>query len=214
MRIVAVGAHPDDIELGCGGFLFDHAADGAQVVAVVATNGGAGGDAERRGDETEEAARILGIRDVIRIGLPDCGVRESRELTAELERIIGASDVVLTHYPEDRHPDHRALGCAVRAAARRLRRILFFEVESTVGFVPTLFYPLSESTFGAKQAAIRAHATQEQKPLSHSICEQARSYALFRGNPLYRYAEGFMPGRWELQNENNFRFETGTRRET
>ncbi len=60
-RVLAVGAHPDDIELGCGGTLLAHAAAGDAVTLLVDTDGGKGpGDLEERRAEQEQAARTLG----------------------------------------------------------------------------------------------------------------------------------------------------------
>ena len=65
MRCLAIGAHPDDIELGCGGALLKHVARGDEVYLLVLTDGGRGGDRSARREEQEVALRRLGAERVI-----------------------------------------------------------------------------------------------------------------------------------------------------
>ena len=63
-RIVAIGAHPDDIEIGCGGTLSRHVAEGYEVMIIILTQGGASGDTKIRRGEAEMGAKIIGAKKI------------------------------------------------------------------------------------------------------------------------------------------------------
>ncbi|MCX5679173.1 MAG: PIG-L family deacetylase [Candidatus Omnitrophica bacterium] len=64
MNILAIGAHPDDIEFGCGGTLLKYSSSGHRVFLLVLTKGGFGGDPDVRSKEQKEAALFLGAKEV------------------------------------------------------------------------------------------------------------------------------------------------------
>ncbi|NLS90681.1 MAG: hypothetical protein GXX96_00665 [Planctomycetaceae bacterium] len=107
LRIVVVAAHPDDGELGCGGFLLWAADEGAQTIICVLGDGCAGGNARLREQEARQAAEALGA-DLIQAGLPDTRI-PLRPAIKIVERLIAAVEphVVLVHTPADTHQDHR-----------------------------------------------------------------------------------------------------------
>ncbi|MGE0756048.1 MAG: PIG-L deacetylase family protein [Pirellulaceae bacterium] len=125
LRIICFGAHPDDAEFKAGGVAAKWAALGHKVKLVSVTNGDighwqmAGGDlARRRTAEVKKAAQLLGIEtDVLDIHdgelLPTI---ENRRTIARLIRQWQA-DVVMSHRPNDYHPDHRYTGILVQDAA-------------------------------------------------------------------------------------------------
>ncbi|GIU85167.1 MAG: GlcNAc-PI de-N-acetylase [Acidimicrobiales bacterium] len=123
--VLAVGAHPDDVEFGCGGTLAKWASAGAEVTIAVITDGSIGTwdpgrdpDAlrEQRRREAERAAEVLGCKGgVVFLGAPDGFLEANRTLRRELCRVIRdvRPEVVLGHDPwrTDRlHPDHRHAG--------------------------------------------------------------------------------------------------------
>lgn len=125
LRIICFGAHPDDAEFKAGGVAAKWAALGHKVKLVSVTNGDighwqmAGGDlAKRRTAEVKQAAKLLGVEtDVLDIHdgelLPTI---ENRRTIARLIRQWQA-DVVMSHRPNDYHPDHRYTGVLVQDAA-------------------------------------------------------------------------------------------------
>jgi LmbE family N-acetylglucosaminyl deacetylase len=126
-RAVAVVAHPDDLEYYAGGTLARLIDGGAAVTAVVATDGERGGrrpDLGRvRREEQQKAARVLGCRRVMFLGLPDRRVCVDADLPARLAAVFAAErpDLVLSFddgFPllPYIHPDHQAVGRATRAA--------------------------------------------------------------------------------------------------
>jgi N-acetylglucosamine malate deacetylase 1 len=120
LDVLAVGAHPDDVELSCGGTVAKLARQGHRVGLVDLTDGemGTRGSREIRAAEAAEAGRILGIacRDTLRI--PDAGIENSRENLLALVRVIRLHrpDVLLIPHPVDRHPDHEHAHVLAREA--------------------------------------------------------------------------------------------------
>lgn len=131
MRIMAVGAHPDDVEFGCGGTLSRWIDEGAEVFLLVATNGDRGDDAGEmtsaelasvRQKEQQEAANVLGVKEVQFLPRSDGSLVYSIELRGEVVRWIRQwkPDIVVTHDPTPfihddgtvNHADHRAIGAA------------------------------------------------------------------------------------------------------
>lgn len=124
MRILAIGAHPDDIELLCAGTLALCAARGDEVSIAIATNGDVGSGepdavpeeiARIRHEEAQESAKIIGAS-VIWMGAPDEFLEDNRE---SRERFIDAirearPDVMIIHSEDDYHPDHRLAGKIAR----------------------------------------------------------------------------------------------------
>ncbi|HNX49356.1 MAG TPA: PIG-L family deacetylase, partial [Thermoanaerobaculaceae bacterium] len=93
-EVLAVGAHPDDIELGCGGLLARLAAAGKVVGVVDLTAGelGTRGDVAGRRGEAEAAAQALGVAWRVCLGLPDGGLRaEAGEQLAAVVRALRAA---------------------------------------------------------------------------------------------------------------------------
>jgi len=125
LRIIAFGAHPDDCELKAGGVAALWAEQGHKVKFVSCTNGDighfqmAGGAlARRRTAEVEEADRILGIETEV-LDNHDGELLPTLERRKEITRLIREwkADIVLTHRPNDYHPDHRYTSILVQDAA-------------------------------------------------------------------------------------------------
>jgi bacillithiol biosynthesis deacetylase BshB1 len=108
--VVAIGAHPDDIELGCGGILRLLADQGYRVGVIDLTEGelGSRGSVELRREEAAQASEILGISERINLGIPDGGIENTKENQLKIIRAIRGfrPDIVLVGAPECRHPDH------------------------------------------------------------------------------------------------------------
>lgn len=161
MNILAIGAHPDDIEIGCGGALFEHADNGDQLTMLVMTAGDRGPKAfASRMDEQREAALLLGA-ELIMAGLPDGGIPSDYSTVQLIERVMNdvKPDIVYTHSAGDTHQDHRRTARATLSAARRHSRVLCYESPSSVGFNPFVFIDIEES-IARKLELIRCHVSQ------------------------------------------------------
>ncbi len=184
VAILAVGAHPDDIEFGCGGSLAKYAAKGHRLFLLVLTPG-----------EQGAAARLLGVEEVFWGGFADTSLTVSVALIQRIESVIAAvrPEFIFCHYPDDTHQDHRHLAQAVLSATRYIRNVLFYEGPTTQNFNPQVYVDISE-TLEAKLAALEAHRSQVMKTNIEnlSILEMARSFANFRGSQgRVKYAEAF-----------------------
>jgi bacillithiol biosynthesis deacetylase BshB1 len=114
LDVLAIAAHPDDVELTCGGTLIKMAARGYSTGILDLTRGemGTRGTPELRHREAMRAAKILGVKIRDNAGLPDAGLSISQE-----QRLIVASHIrklrphtVILPYFEGRHPDHYTAG--------------------------------------------------------------------------------------------------------
>lgn len=110
--VLAIGAHPDDIELGCGGSLAKLAAQGVHVHALVLSRGERGNQGGHdRGAETRQALQALGVQKIVQTEFCDTRLAESLpDLVAVIENACDrfAPQRVYTMFREDRHQDHRA----------------------------------------------------------------------------------------------------------
>lgn len=201
MRVLAVGAHPDDIELGCGGALLVHQARGDEITLLVMTTGEQGPqDARSRIREQEDAAGLLNST-LLWGGFHDGAVPTGRSAVNVVQDALEASgaDIVYGHAPDDTHQDHRATSAAVLAAARRARKVLMYESPTSVNFEPMIYIDIA--TFvEAKLDLLRAHMSQVLKNglVDLEALEAQARYHGFRSR--IRNAEAFESGRflWDL----------------
>ena len=196
LTILAVGAHPDDIELGCGGSLAKHAAAGATVEAVVFSRGrrGALSDADRA-VETETALRSIGIDLITIYDFEDTQLwRHVTEMIAILDRHIAelGPDRVYTMFQHDRHQDHRAVYEASAISCRCVPQLFGYETPSSYPtFAPTVFEDIA-GQLEAKVGALRCHTSQGDRLYMQE--EKIRSAAHFRGVQVeLGPSEGFIP---------------------
>jgi N-acetylglucosamine malate deacetylase 1 len=214
--VLAIAAHPDDVELTCGGTLARLRASGYRFGIVDLTRGemGTRGTAEVRAAEALKAAEILGAEFREALDLGDGGLGRSREDELQVIEVIRREKprLVLTPYPDDRHPDHRRAGQVVTDAAfyaglrkvetahpaHRPQQTLYF---STFLPHPPQFIVDVTPYIETRRAAMRVFESQFHNPASAEpqtvIAQQnfldwvearAREYGALIGVP---FAEGF-----------------------
>ena len=200
LNVLAIGAHPDDIELGCGAALLAHRRAGHAVTMLVMTAGL--GQAERRArpEEQEEAAALLRAG-LVWGGFEDGLVPPGGPAVQVIEDTITqtGAEVVYTHAAGDSHQDHRAVAAATAAAARRTQRVLCYESPTSLGFSPTHFVDVG-GLVEAKLGLIRAHLSQVMKNGLVDL-EAVEAQARFRGfQARVRHAEAFEATRfvWDI----------------
>jgi len=194
--VLALGAHPDDLELGCGATLAKLSASGVAVHAVIFSDGKQGGPAgfDRRA-ETRTALEALGVASVTQHDFPDTRLHERlNDLIACTEdhvREIGP-DRVYTMFHLDRHQDHRTVHEASVVACRTVRQILGYETPSSYpNFMPTVFEPVDDF-IEAKISALKLHVSQGERLYMQQ--EKIRSAAHFRGVQVdLGQTESFIP---------------------
>jgi LmbE family N-acetylglucosaminyl deacetylase len=221
--VLAVGAHPDDVEILAAGTLARYAAAGARVTICCVTAGELGhpaADAAERGAarlaEARAAAAHIGAA-LICLGLPDGGVADTPE--ARLRAIDAvreaAADLVITHDPADYHPDHRAASGLVFAATfvassaqvvtahppiRRAPPLFYMDTIAGIGFAPDEYVDIT-STMDAKRAMLAEHRSQMDWLRARAgidAMDLIEVVARFRGGACgVRHAEGFRrAGTW------------------
>ncbi|CUR52247.1 Putative uncharacterised deacetylase, LmbE-like [Nitrosotalea devaniterrae] len=146
MNILAIGAHPDDIELGCGGLLIKSARQGHNVFMYSLTRGGAGGDSKERSIELARSARFIKAKQLWIDNFEDSKLTVSSELINHIEYFIHKAnpDLILTHSHGDVHHDHRAIALATLEAARFNSNVLSYEIPLSRNFDPKVFVDISE----------------------------------------------------------------------
>lgn len=146
MNILAIGAHPDDIELGCGGTLIKAAREGHNVFMYTLTRGGKSGQATERTEELKRSAKFIGAKDLKIDDYEDTQLTPGSELINSIESYADFSDpdIIFTHSKKDVHHDHRAIGTATLEAARNSSNILTYEIPLTVDFEPQVFYDITD----------------------------------------------------------------------
>jgi len=196
LNLLAIGPHPDDIEIGCAGSLLKWREKGFKIYLMVMTDGSSGGEAHVRRKEQEHSASILGVEEIIWGGFRDTELEYQGKVLVDtievcLRKIQPA--FVLVNYPEDTHQDHRALSSATVSAARNSKNVLFYEGPTSIEFNPTVFVDISPC-MEEKMETLKAHESQIHKTniQGMSIIEIATAMAHFRGTQgRVKYGEGF-----------------------
>lgn len=184
--VLAIFAHPDDMELAVGGTLLKMKSLGYKTGTLDVTGGemGTRGTPEGRAEEAREAARILKLDVRENLELPDGHVWVTEETRKKLVRVLRRMKpkVILTHQTDDPHPDHNHIAELVREAARLSsmqkydfdygqQRINVPNVAHNVfsrRVVPSFIVDISDF-LAEKMEAIRAHASQFHNPKSQDL---------------------------------------------
>ena len=176
---IAFGAHPDDVELGCGGTIIKLGAQGYRTGVVALTRGemGTRGSAEIRACEFAAAAGVMGVSMHKALDMPDGCVELNMENKLKVIRVIRAHQprIVFAPYWVARHPDHEAASQIVRESsylsglkkvdtgqeAHRPYKVLFYQ--SRFEFPPSFVVDIS-SFHDKKLDAIKSYASQFDNP--------------------------------------------------
>ncbi|MDH4046177.1 MAG: bacillithiol biosynthesis deacetylase BshB1 [Gemmatimonadota bacterium] len=212
--LLAIGAHPDDVELTCGGTLIKAATQGYRTGVVDLTGGETGthGSRSLRADEAAAAAEVMGVTERRNAGLPDAGLfntETTRRVVVEQIRNFRPRVVILP-YPIGRHPDHRMASELCRDASylaglsnyaadgqpHRPEKVLYTLAYREDPVKPTFVVDIS-AEFDVKLDAIRCYASQfdgkmaagEIFPAGDDIYENVRVHCA-RAGSLIRTAYG------------------------
>ena len=202
-NVLAVGAHADDVDIGCGGTIALHRKNGDNVIILLMTKSyysNYDGTVLRTKEEgeTEEinAAKVLGAK-LINLGFKTKEVPYSKESVEALNRVIDEYEIntIYTHWYHDTHQDHRRTTQAVLSAGRYVKNILMYEPEypagrSYSGFHNQYYVDIS-STFEIKMKALKQHKSQVTK-FGDNFLKAVEARARHRGYEIgNKYAECF-----------------------
>jgi LmbE family N-acetylglucosaminyl deacetylase/CheY-like chemotaxis protein len=146
--VLAVGAHPDDVEIGVGGILSAHRAAGDTVVILTLSRGGKGGEPTDRQHESLASAELLGARLFLE-DLVDTEITNTGPTVQIIERVVRevTPTIVYTHSVHDNHQDHRAVHEATLVASRGVGMVACFQSpSSTVDYRPSRFVSIDGFT--------------------------------------------------------------------
>ena len=196
MKVLGIGAHPDDIEIFMYGLLSIYKKEGHQVYTMIATDGAKGGAikgkklAQQRVNEA--ISGLAKISSPIFLNLPD------GELGLELEhrKIIKENilkimpDLIITHSENDYHADHRSLSLITKGAVSHYIPILYCDTLMGVNFSPNYYVDITDH-YELKKEAVLKHKTQSPQRFI-DLFELMNSYRAAQCNsPKGKYAEAY-----------------------
>ncbi|TXI85589.1 MAG: PIG-L family deacetylase [Cupriavidus sp.] len=224
MNILFFGAHPDDLEILCGGTIAACVAQGHRVTMAVATNGNVGSPTHDREEiasirrrEAEAAAGVLGAAELIWLDEDDEFLFDDKPTRLKFVDAIrrARAEVIVTHNPEDYHPDHNA--CSKLAADSRILsavrlvetahpsldrvpELYYMDSAAGINFQPQ-FYSDITAFFEVKRKALLAHDSQNawlRAIYGHELTDIMQTQSAFRGLQAgVKYAEAFtQPSYW------------------
>lgn len=207
MKILAIGAHFDDVELGCGGALAAHAARGDEVYVFVATVSGFTNQYDqsvRSSDvaraEAEEAMKVLGVKQMFCGDFKTLEVEFVDSLNIQILRLVEQLGIeqVYAHWTGDIHHDHQAVARASLHSCRHVPRLLMYRsnwYHSTLDFRGNFYVDITDH-WDAKEMAIRAHQSEMERTGAKWI-NFFRNEAENAGQRIgVRYAEVYEVVKW------------------
>ena len=196
MKIFAVGAHLDDIEIACGGTLAKAVVSGHEVKTLVMSRSGYT-NKEGRIQRSDDVAVQEGISALHALGISkDIPFCSDVVNAIDLRMAAFDPDIVFTHHPFDTHQAHEGVAKATIAAARRKNTVFFYEPitpsgRSYVPFKPAMYVDI-ESTLEKKIASLKCHTSEYNKFGAEDWIEGVRCRCGFRGYEIgKKFAEAF-----------------------
>ncbi len=166
-KILAIGAHPDDIEYGCFGLLAEQAAS-TKIYCYVCSIGSFGDPStnELRIIESQKALNMLNPKKLFFKKNKGLTANNYELITMDLYQLIQKikPDLILTHSPHDTHQEHRLVYEITMTASRRSQAsiLLYGILSNTLDFQPRFFKDISKK-FALKKKALKCHVSQSKK---------------------------------------------------
>lgn len=196
MKILAIGAHPDDIEIFMLGLLLCCQSRGDEIHMAIATDGAAGNIlgfknlAKVRKIETSKALSFLGLPYFF--NFPDGELAFVQNGKDKIKNYIYSvsPDLIITHAPEDYHSDHRALAGLVKEATNFICPIIYSDTLMGVNFNPDFYIDITPF-FNQKTEAILKHDSQNPKKFAEATKLLNRFRSAQCNAPNGHYAEAY-----------------------
>jgi LmbE family N-acetylglucosaminyl deacetylase len=206
MNVLAIGAHYDDIELGCGGSLTKHVAEGDNVYSYVATVSGFASH-DKKVIRSNEEAKMEGMAAMNILGVKlICGTFNTLEvefcddLNVQIVKIVEENkiDLVYTHWIGDIHHDHQAVARAALHSCRHVPRMLMYRsnwYHSNLDFRGNFYVDITKY-WRNKENAVKAHQSEMLRTGSSWI-KFFKNEAESAGQRIgVKYAEVFEVVKW------------------
>ena len=196
MKVLGIGAHPDDIEIFMYGLLSIYKKEGHQVYTIIATDGSKGGGtsdeklAQKRAKESINGLKNLSLP--IFLNLPDGELGEKFEHRKIIKESILKimPDLIITHSENDYHADHRSLSLIAKSAVSHYIPILYCDTLMGLNFNPNYYVDITDH-YKLKKEAVLKHKTQSPQRFV-DLFELMNSYRSAQCNsPKGKYAEAY-----------------------
>jgi LmbE family N-acetylglucosaminyl deacetylase len=196
MKILALGAHPDDIEIFMYGLVSIYKKEGNQVFTMIATDGAKGGSQtddlliKQRAEET--AAGLKNLSTPIFLNIPDSELGEDPVHQKIIkENILNIMpDLIITHSQHDYHADHRSLSSLTISAVSHYIPILYCDTLMGVNFQPNYYIDITDH-FEMKKEAVLEHNSQNPERFV-DLFKLMNAYRAAQCNaPKGKYAEAY-----------------------
>ena len=196
MKVLAIGAHPDDIEIFMFGLISICKQRGDDIYLAIATDGSAGNVLDFphlsriRKTETLEALKNLGTPHFFNFS--DGKLAFTTSPIEHLKKYIYSiePDLIITHAPEDYHPDHSTLSNFIKLAAGFMCPILYADTLMGVNFIPDYYIDITK-VFMEKKKAILIHESQNPERFLNSTTLLNRFRSAQCNSSDGHYAEAF-----------------------
>jgi len=203
VNVLAIGAHPDDIEFGCGGSLIKFSKKKVNIFFLILTKGEVGARPYIRETEQRKAAKFIKAKKIFWGGFSDTHIPTNKKLIDVIENAMLAAkpDIIFFNYFDDIHQDHRAIAQGAISATRYCKNVLMYEVPTTQNFEPEIFVDIGPHLRDKlKLLSIFVSQLTKTRVKNLTISESAKSCANFRGfQGRVKYAEGFKALRLSLE---------------
>ena len=196
MKVLAIGAHPDDIEIFMYGLLSIYKKEGHEVYTMIATDGAKGGAikgnklVKQRANEAISGLEKLSLP--IFLNLPDGELGEESEHRKIIkENILKIMpDLIVTHSENDYHADHKSLSLITKGAVSHYIPILYCDTLMGINFSPNYYVDITNYHDSKKEAVLK-HKTQKPQRFV-DLFELMNSYRAAQCNaPKGNYAEAY-----------------------
>lgn len=193
--LLAIGAHPDDIEIDCAGVIANAVRDGKQIVTIIASDGARGGNPAVRKAEAQRAAELLGIARVYFLGFPDTRLAEFfNPLTQAIGKLLKLEmpAALFVHSLQDIAPDHVAVARSALLMVRNIPLILAYRGTPfySRAFSPAYFVELDATALELKQRVLACFESQNAQ--DRFGMDYVEANAVYYGRMAgVQYAEGF-----------------------
>lgn len=189
-KILAIGAHFDDVELNCAGTLLRAREEGDEVYLIVCTDGSLADAGNDRQAEQNVVNKIMGYKEVFYLGFQDGSLKHDNVLIDAITKVVKEiePDIVYTHCDDDFHQDHAAVSRAVKSVNRFsiFSGVMFPSQDPKQNFQANYYSDISDYFFD-KLALLKNFKSQLKKPWLQEEFIRARNLGIGK----QKYSEKF-----------------------